>query len=97
MNIDIETISTKAKPIFQKYGFKKVGIFGSRARGDYRPESDIDLLFSRGDTDNFVDLLQAKDELKNSFGVNVDLVDDRRVISRMRPQIKKDLKIIYEK
>ena len=97
MNIDIETISTKAKPIFQKYGFKKVAIFGSRARGDYRPESDVDLLFSRGNMVNFIDILQVEEELKNSFGVNVDLVDDRRIISRMRPQIKKDLKIIYEK
>ena len=95
--MDTETISIKARPIFQKYGFKKVGIFGSRARGDHRPESDTDFLFSRGDTTNFLDILQAEEELEGLLGVSVDLVDDSRVISRMRPQIKKDLKIIYEK
>jgi len=35
------------------YNVQKVILFGSRARGDYRERSDIDLAVSGGDTNNF--------------------------------------------
>lgn len=94
---EVERIKEKTTPIFRKYGFKKVGLFGSRARGDYRTESDVDLLFSREGTADDFDKFQVQEELEDLLGVDVDLVDDTRVVARMRPQIKKDLKIIYEK
>ena len=94
---EVERIREKTTPILKKYGFKKVGLFGSRARGDFRPESDVDLLFSREDTANNFNTFQIQEELQDTLGVDVDLVDDTRVVARMRPQIKKDLKIIYEK
>jgi predicted nucleotidyltransferase len=94
---EVERIKEKTTPILKKYGFKKVGLFGSRARGDFRPESDIDLLFSREDSTDYFNKFRVQEELKDSLGVDVDLVDDTRVVARMRPQIKKDLKIIYEK
>ena len=94
--MNIAMISDKARPVFQKYGFKKVGIFGSRARGDNMPESDVDLLFSFADTKQSLDIFTIEAELAETLGTPVDLVDGTRVISRMRPRIKQDLKIIYE-
>jgi len=41
--VDLEVIKRKAKPILQKYGIKKAGIFGSSARGEAEVR-DIDLL-----------------------------------------------------
>lgn len=94
---DLNTLIEKVRPIFQKYGFRKVGIFGSRARGDYHEASDADFLFSdQGRVRSFLEKLEIEEELEDALGVNVDLVPDTRVIARMRPQIKKDLKIIYE-
>ncbi len=92
---EVERIKEKTTPILEKYGFKKVGLFGSRARGDFRPESDVDLLFSREETSDIFNKFQVQEELKESLGVDVDLVDDTRVVARMRPQIKKDLQIIH--
>ncbi len=34
--------------IAQKYGATNVRVFGSRARGDARPDSDVDLLVEMG-------------------------------------------------
>jgi hypothetical protein len=89
-------ISDKARPVFKKYGFRKVGIFGSRARGDARPNSDVDLLYAPGQPLNLFSLVEAEEALKDVLGVEVDLVPDTRVVARMRSSIKRDLKIIYE-
>ena len=96
--MEIAEVQEKATPVFKKYGFRKVGVFGSRARGDNREDSDLDLLFSDdGHPVNFFEKQEAEEELKGILGVDVDLVPDRRVIARMRPSIKRDLKIIYER
>lgn len=97
MTNDLKTLVEKTRPIFKKYGFRKVGVFGSRARGDNRADSDADFLFSDSEKPiTFLEKQEAEDELKNVLGVEVDLVPDTRVIARMRPSIKRDLKIIYE-
>ena len=98
MTDDLKTLAEKSRPIFKKYGFRKVGVFGSRARGDNRADSDADFLFSPGDRTSitFLEKQEAEEELKHALGVEVDLVPDTRVVARMRPSIKRDLKIIYE-
>ncbi|RJQ34027.1 nucleotidyltransferase domain-containing protein [Candidatus Parcubacteria bacterium] len=94
---DLNTIAEKTRPIFKKYGFRKVGVFGSRARGDYHSKSDVDFLFSdAGRPISFLEKQEAEEELEKILGVNVDLVPDTRVVARMRPYIKRDLKVIYE-
>ena len=98
MSNDLMTLKEKTQPIFKKYGFQKVGIFGSRARGDNRGDSDADFLFSnQGHPLSYTEKQAAEEELKNVLGVDVDLVPDTRVVARMRPHIKRDLKIIYER
>ena len=95
---DLNTLAEKTWPVFKKYGFRKVGIFGSRARGDNRTDSDADFLFSdKGQPIDFLKKQEAEEELKNILGVEVDLVPDTRIVARMRPHIKRDLKIIYER
>ena len=59
----------------QRIGILKIGIFGSVARGDHSPGSDIDILaeFNPGQSkfQNFNKLCDLLDEL---FGENYDLV-----------------------
>ncbi|KKW22953.1 MAG: putative nucleotidyltransferase [Candidatus Kaiserbacteria bacterium GW2011_GWA2_52_12] len=95
---DLTTLAEKTRPIFKKYGFRKVGVFGSRSRGDNRADSDADFLFSdQGHPLSFLEKQEAEEELKSALGVDVDLVPDTKVVARMRPHIKRDLKIIYER
>lgn len=96
--MNIETIKEKSVPVLKKYGFKKVGIFGSRARGDNRADSDVDFLFSdAGHPISFLEKQEAEKVLTEILGVNVDLLPDTKIVARMRPYIKRDLKIIYER
>lgn len=40
----ISTLKEHEKPIRQKFGVKKIGIFGSFARGEEKEDSDLDVL-----------------------------------------------------
>ena len=49
------------------YQVKKVLLFGSRARGDFRRTSDIDLAVSGGDFNRFALDTEMQDELRESI------------------------------
>ncbi len=43
--IEIKEILQTQKPhLYQKYGVTEIGVFGSYARGEQQPDSDIDIL-----------------------------------------------------
>ena len=65
-------------------------LFGSVLRGDFRPESDIDVLvtFAPDARWSLFDHVEMQDELKALFGRNVDLVS-RRGIERSRNPIRR--------
>ena len=65
-------------------------LFGSVLRGDFRPDSDIDVLvtFASDAGWSLFDHVEMQDELKSLFGRNVDLVS-RRGIERSRNPIRR--------
>jgi predicted nucleotidyltransferase len=93
---DIDFIAQKASPVFRKYGILKAALFGSRARGSGRVNSDIDVLFKPCPGMSLFDKVRAQQELEAIFGVQVDLVTDSALVGRMRPSVKRDLRVIYE-
>ena len=70
----------------ERFGVTKIGIFGSTARGDDRPESDVDVLveFAPGQTTfrNFMELVFYLEDL---FGRRVDLVTEQGLDRHLRP------------
>ena len=81
----IEEIRTFAR----KYNIDKVILFGSRARGDYRRTSDIDLAVARFALD--------VDE-ETSTLLEYDIVDmSREMQDELRQSIMREGKILYEK
>lgn len=96
MSKTIEDIATISRPIFQKYQIKSAGLFGSYARGDARPDSDIDILVSFGKkTLSLWDMVGFKDELSGLLNKHVDIVSDKSIIPYFRDYIYRDLKPIY--
>lgn len=78
----------------KKYNIKKLTIFGSRARGDYKPRSDIDLAASGGDVIRFsVDIDDEVPTLLMFDVVNLDSVVQEELLE----SIAKEGKVIYEK
>ncbi|MGN0242813.1 MAG: nucleotidyltransferase family protein [Lachnospiraceae bacterium] len=78
----------------EKYHLNNVLLFGSRARGDYRERSDIDLAFSGGDVVRFaIDVEETTSTL-----LKFDLVNlDGAVQEELLESIKKEGVILYEK
>ena len=97
MNKTIENIATITRPIFKKYQIKSAGLFGSYARGDARPDSDIDILISFGEkTLSLWDMVGFRDEVSEILQKPVDIVSDKSIVPYFRDYIYRDLKPIYE-
>lgn len=77
-----------------KYRVDKVILFGSRARGDFRRTSDIDLAVMGGDFDRFA--LDVSEE--TSTLLEYDIVDlGQEVQQELRESIRKEGTVLYEK
>lgn len=82
------------RDLAQKYGINQVILFGSRARGDYKRVSDIDLAVSGGD---FVRFALDVDE-ETSTLMMYDFVNlDGTVQEELRDSIQREGKVLYEK
>ena len=78
----------------KKYNVDRVVLFGSRARGDYKRVSDIDLAVSGG---NFAGFALDVDE-ETSTLLKYDVVDLGQTISpELRGSIEKEGRVLYEK
>lgn len=79
--------------IAEKYGAHNIRIFGSAARGDDRPESDIDMLVELEENKNLLDQVGLMQELEELLGRRVDIVEPcalhwyvkDRILSEARP------------
>ncbi len=78
----------------EKCGLEKVILFGSRARGDNRAKSDIDLAVSGGKTDEFRCLADEEVYTLLMFDI-VDL--DGPVQTELMRSIEREGVVIYEK
>lgn len=63
--------------ILRRHGLTRPRVFGSVARGEDRPGSDIDLVVDMAATGDILDLIDAGDELEALLGCHVDLVTSR--------------------
>lgn len=73
---------------------KKLILFGSRARGDYKERSDIDLAFYGGNSSQFILAVDEETPTLLQFDV-LDL--DKPIQAELLDSIKREGMVIYEK
>lgn len=73
-----------------KHGAHSVRVFGSIARGDSGPESDVDLLVKMEEGRSLLDLSAMVLDLKELLGVNVDVVSEDGLYWILRRKILKE-------
>lgn len=95
MSDQILKLKQKIVPVLQKNGVISSSIFGSYARGEERPNSDIDLLVEMAPNSTIIDLSGLKQDLEEALSKKVDVVTTGAINSRLKPYIEKDLVSIY--
>lgn len=95
-----DEIKEKVLPVLLPYGVKRIAVFGSFARGDYTPESDIDLLIDieepRKVPMGFFTWIRLEKELSQKLGRDVELISEKGLNKRIRPYIESDMIVIYD-
>ncbi len=74
--------------IAARHGASDIRLFGSVARGEERPGSDIDLLVDLAEESGFGDDLALVEELEQLYGRRVDRVAERSRSPFFRPFVE---------
>ena len=92
----IEEIKLRTNPIFRRYGVSYAAVFGSIARGEDLPESDVDILVRFGRPTGMVGYMRLIENLETSLERKVDLVTEQSLNRHVQPYVACDLATIYE-
>jgi len=92
-------------PILIKYGVDRAYIFGSYARGEATPESDIDLLIKRGKIKTLFELGGLFEELKENLSKSIDVITEETFTEQptdeldeeFYSEILKERELVYER
>ena len=93
LEVPVERIAA----LCRQYQVKELAVFGSAARGEARPDSDLDVLIEL-QPGHHVGLFEFDDlekALALVFGRSVDLVSKNGLKPRVRPSVLRDAKVIY--
>ena len=95
-NPSIAEIQAIISPIARAYGAERIYLFGSYARGDARPDSDVDLRIDRGAVRGlrFAGLLG---DLEDALGRHVDLISTNGMDEAFRRSIAAEEVLLYER
>ncbi len=86
----LDSLRAHRKELEEKFSVRRIGIFGSYARSDAGPKSDIDVLveFEQPTFDHYMELKFFLEEL---LGSEIDLVMADTVKPRLRPYINQEV------
>ena len=83
-------------PIAESYKMKQVYLFGSRARGDNRKDSDYDFCVVTSDDCDLFELGGFFAELREALGVEIDLVCQESLRDNFSREVLRDRRLVYE-
>jgi hypothetical protein len=82
--------------VCDRYGVVELFVFGSTARGEAGPDSDVDLLFVLApDARLGFALCDLEDELADVFGRPVDLLARDSIHPLIREAVLSDARVVY--
>ena len=79
----------------ERYGVQFAGVFGSQARGEAKPTSDIDLLVRFTTPKSLLDLIAIENAMSETVGRKVDLITERSLHPYLKQRVLRDIKVVY--
>jgi predicted nucleotidyltransferase len=92
----ITEIKERITPVARQYGLARVYLFGSYARGEAKPDSDIDLCIEKGKLRTLFELSGFCMDIEDVLKKQVDVVTTVGIDDEFRSNIEKDYEVIYE-
>jgi len=88
----LEFLKEKKEYLNKKYGLVKIGLFGSFAREEANPQSDIDLAIDiKKEKKNIHNFFAIKRELEELFGRRVDLGFESSLKKSVKKYVEKEI------
>ncbi|SRR5260370_1068480 len=90
MSLDevLKFLSSHRQELEERFGVCSLALFGSVARDEAGPESDVDLLVKFKETPGLAQYMGLKFWLEDGLGRRVDLVMDKALKPWARPQVE---------
>lgn len=87
----------RLRPELEQRGVRSLAIFGSRARGDERPESDLDVLIEISDQQKFsaLNLVGVSHLISDELGIPANMFMRRSLDRQMEETIRSDVVEIF--
>jgi len=92
----VKVDSTRLAQLCRQHGVKRLRIFGSTARGEERPDSDVDLIADFESPTGFFGLIRFEEALSAFFGRPVDLVTEPGLSPYMRDSILSSAAVLFD-
>lgn len=90
---DLEKLRTKKEELLalaERHGAKNLRVFGSVARGDSRPGSDVDFLVDMEEGRTYFDLIDLWLDMQNVLGKKVDVLTEPEVSPYFRQRVVRE-------
>jgi predicted nucleotidyltransferase len=79
-----------------EHGVVFAGLFGSQARGEASPDSDVDVLVRFDERRSLIDQARVEREIGEAMGRSVDLVTENALSPHLRDQVEADLEVLVD-
>lgn len=97
VSLEFDAFHDQIAEICRRYRIAELSVFGSVARGEDRPDSDVDLLYVSvpDSTGSLWELWELRDELAQLFGRKVELVPKDNLHWVIRDRVLAEARPVY--
>ena len=88
---DVVLVLSQYAAELKRLDVKALSLFGSAARGEAGPESDLDFLVEFNGPTKFAGFMDLKLLLEDTFGVKVDLATSAMIRPEIEAAVRRDL------
>lgn len=95
----VNTMMPKIQAVLSEKPVVRAWIFGSYSRGEETPQSDVDILvqYDRDSRLSLMEISRIMVELSKALGIQVDLIEDGRLLPFAAESANRDKILVYER
>lgn len=90
----LQKLRAELPQLRERYGVERLAVFGSYARNEQRPDSDLDILVSFRVKPGLIQFITLEQHLTDLLGVTVDLIMESAVRPDIVARIQAEKKVV---